>query len=172
MNESERGQILASLEQGSTALLKALDGVTEGMAARSPAPGRWSILGCVEHLVVSEDYLFQQIISAQRLETPLVNERRENLIPVRGLDRSRQMECPPEGCPNGRFPKLPEAVQRFLALRERTIQFVRDNKDDLRRRIATHPIMGTVNCHEMLLSIAVHTLRHVQQIEEIKASLA
>jgi hypothetical protein len=49
---------------------------------------------------------------------------------------------------------------------------VRDNKDDLRRRIATHPIMGTVNCHEMLLSIAVHTLRHVQQIEEIKASLA
>jgi hypothetical protein len=32
--------------------------------------------------------------------------------------------------------------------------------------------MGTVNCHEMLLSIAVHTLRHVQQIEEIKASLA
>ena len=63
-------------------------------------------------------------------------------------------------------------MQRFLALRERTIQFVRDNKDDLRRRIATHPIMGTVNCHEMLLSIAVHTLRHVQQIEEIKASLA
>jgi hypothetical protein len=171
MNESERQQILASLEQGSTALLKALDGVTEGMAERSPAPGRWSILGCVEHLVLSEEYLFQQIVSADRSNAPLINERREALMPVRGLDRSRTMECPPAGCPSGLFTKLPEAVERFLALRERTSQFVRDNQADLRCWITTHPIMGTVNCHEMLLSIAVHTLRHVQQIEEIKASL-
>jgi hypothetical protein len=171
MTEQERQQILASLEQGPAALRKALQGVTEEMAARAPAPGSWSILGCVEHIVISEDYLFGQIISSERVDAPLINERREAAIPVRGLDRSRRMESPAEGFPSGRFATLPEAVERFMANRERTMQFVRENTEDLRSRITSHPIMGTVNCHEMLLSIAVHSLRHVKQIEEAKAAL-
>ncbi|MGA2888365.1 MAG: DinB family protein [Terracidiphilus sp.] len=172
MNEQERQQILASLEQGATALLKALQDVTEEMAARARGPGRWSILGCVEHIVISEEFLFQQIVSSERSDLPMISERREAAIPVRGLDRSRRMESPPLGCPSGIFPTLADAVERFLAYRGRTIQFVRDNREDLRCRITQHPIMGTVNCHEMLLSIAVHSLRHVQQIEETKATLA
>ncbi len=172
MTELERQQILASLEQGRTALLKALQGVSEEMAARSPAPGSWSILGCVEHLVISEDYLFQQIVTSERSPSPLINEKREAVMPIRGLDRKWRMESPPEGCPSGRFPTLSEAVKQFLVYRERTVQFVHDNQEDLRCRITSHPIMGTVNCHEMLLSIAVHCLRHVKQIEEAKAALA
>jgi hypothetical protein len=171
MTEQERQQILASLEQGRAALLKATQDVSEEMAARVPAPGRWSILGCVEHLVISEEYLFQQIITAERSASPLINEKREAVMPIRGLDRSWQMESPPEGCPSGRYPSLHEALQQFLIYRERTIQFVRENQEDLRTRITMHPIMGTVNCHEMLLSIAVHCLRHIKQIEEVKAEL-
>lgn len=172
MNEQERQQILASLEQGKAALRNALQGVTEELAARSPAAERWSILGCVEHIVISEDYLFQQIVTAERVDAPLINEKREALMPIRGLDRSWRMESPPEGCPIGRFRTLTEATEQFLVYRERTIQFVRENTEDLRCRITQHPIMGTVNCHEMLLSIGVHCLRHIKQIEEIKAALA
>ena len=171
MTEQERHEILASLEQGPTALRKALEGVTEEMAARAPAPGSWSILGCVEHLVISEEYLFRQIIESAHADAPLINEKREAAIPVRGLDRSERMESPPEGCPSGQFVTLQEAVERFHANRERTINFVRGNTEDLRSRITSHPIMGTVNCHEMLLSIAVHSLRHIKQIEEAKAAL-
>ncbi len=172
MNEQERQEILSSLEQGKAALRKALQDVTEEMAARSPTPESWSILGCVEHLVISEEYLFRQIVESERAGAPLTNERREAAIPVRGLDRSRRMESPLEGAPSGQFSTLSEAVERFLANRERTMQFVRENTEDLRFRITSHPIMGTVNCHEMLLSIAVHCLRHVKQIEEVKAALA
>jgi hypothetical protein len=171
MTEQERQEILNSLEQGKAALRKALQGVTEEMAARAPAPGGWSILGCVEHLVISEDYLFRQIIESVHADAPLINERREAAIPVRGLDRSSRMESPAEGCPTGQFPTLSAAVERFLANRERTINFVRENTEDLRSRVTSHPIMGIVNCHEMLLSIAVHSLRHVKQIEEAKATL-
>lgn len=172
MNQQERQQILASLEQGQTALLQSLDGVTPETATRAPAPERWTILGCVEHIVISEEYLFQQIVSSERAAEPLLNEKREAAIPVRGLDRSRRMESPPPGQPNGRFRTLDEARAQFLAVRARTLQFVREDTGDLRSRITWHPIMGTVNCHEMLLSIAVHALRHVAQIEETKAALA
>jgi hypothetical protein len=171
MNEQERQEILSSLEQGKAALRKALQDVTEEMAERAPAPESWSILGCVEHLVISEDYLFRQIIESAHADAPLINERREAAIPVRGLDRSRRMESPPQAAPGGLFPTLSEAVERFMANRERTINFVRENTEDLRSRITSHPIMGTVNCHEMLQSIAVHCLRHTKQIEEAKAAL-
>lgn len=172
MDPNERQQILALLEQGRTALLAAVDGVTDARADRIPAPGKWSILGCVEHIGVSEDYLFSQIAAATLSDAPVVNPEREAKMLARGADRSRRMESPPEGHPAGAFPTLAAAVAHFLASRERTVDFVRAGPQDLRSRMTWHPILKQANCHEMLLSMCVHVKRHVKQIEEIKAELA
>jgi uncharacterized damage-inducible protein DinB len=172
MTELERQAILASMEQGSTALLNALQGVTEELAMRVPGPGRWSILQCAEHVAVAEDHLFSLITASKRSDTPLINAQREVLIATHGPDRSIRRESPEDAKPTGRFSTLSEAVQHFQDGRERTIQFVNTNKEDLRSRITTHPLMGTVNCHEVLLLIAVHPARHAKQIEEIKAATA
>jgi hypothetical protein len=170
MREEERQAILTSLEQGSEALRDALHGVTEELAVRVPAPGRWTILQCAEHVAVAEDHLFSLITASKQTETPLINKRREALILTFGADRSTRRESPEAAKPTGRFSSLSEAIQHFRAGRERTIQFVNANKEDLRSRITLHPLMGTVNCHEILLLMAVHPARHAKQIEEIKAS--
>jgi hypothetical protein len=172
MKPHERQQILALLDEGRIALLAALDGVTDEHASHIPAPGKWSILGCVEHIAVSEDYLFSQIAQATPSEAPVINIEREVKILARGADRTRRMESPPEGRPTGAFPTLAAALDHFLASRERTILFVRADPEDLRSRMTWHPILKQANCHEMLISICVHVLRHVAQIEEIKAELA
>jgi uncharacterized damage-inducible protein DinB len=172
MTEHERQAILATLEQGSAALRDALNGVTEELAGRVPGPGRWSILQCAEHVAVAEDHLFSMITASKQTETPLINEPREAFILTFGADRSTRRESPEDAKPTGRFSNLSEAVQHFLAGRERTIQFVNTNKEDLRSRITLHPLMGTVNCHEILLLMAVHPARHAKQIEEIKAATA
>lgn len=172
MTENERQEILASLKKGSTALLNALNGVTDEQAVHVPGPGRWSILQCAEHVAVAEDHLFSLITASKRSETPLINEQREVLIATHGPDRTTRRESPKDAKPTGRFSTLSEAVQHFLAGRERTIQFVNENKEDLRSRITTHPLMGTVNCHEVLLLMAVHPARHAKQIEEVKAATA
>jgi len=171
MDAKERHEMLARLEQGRTALLAALKGVSEETAARAPGEGKWSILGCVEHMGVSEDYLFSQIEAATESETPLTNETREGKMLAFGADRSRRIESPPEGHPKGIFATLPVAVDHFLASRKRTEEFVATCREDLRSKATWHPILGKANSHEMLLSIAVHCQRHVQQIEEIKAAI-
>jgi hypothetical protein len=171
MDSNERKQILALLEQSRAALLAAVDGVTIESARRIPSPGRWSILGCVEHLAVSEDYFFSQIAKATPSETPLINLEREAKMLARGADRSRRMESPPEGHPTGAFPTLAAALNHFLDSRNRTVEFVRSNHEDLRSKMTWHPILKQAHCHEMLLSIGMHVLRHVKQIEEIKAEL-
>lgn len=171
MNLKERQQMLALLEQGRAELVAALDGVSGEDAARVPGEGRWSILGCVEHLAISEDYLFSQIMAATPSEAPLRNELRETRMLERGTDRSRRIESPEEGQPKGRFPTLEAAFGHFMESRERTVAFVADCQEDLRLKATWHPILGTANSYEVLLSIAVHGLRHVKQIEEIKAAL-
>ncbi|HEY1159160.1 MAG TPA: DinB family protein [Terracidiphilus sp.] len=171
MEANEKQEILALLEEGRRALPAAVDGVTDEMANRIPGAGRWSILGCAEHIAVSEDYMFSQIGKAAAAMGPAINLEREAKMLARGTDRNRRMESPPEGHPTGAFPTLAGALEHFLESRERTMEFVRDCKEDLRAKVTWHPILGAANSHEMLLSMCVHVLRHVKQIEEIKAEL-
>ena len=70
MDENERHQILTLLQQGRAAVPAAVAGVGNELASRIPAPGRWSILGCVEHIAFSEDYLFAQMGKAVVSSTP------------------------------------------------------------------------------------------------------
>jgi hypothetical protein len=172
MEANERQQILALLEQSRAALLVAVNGVTGETARRVPAPGRWSILGCVEHVAISEDYFISQIAKATLSETPLINLEREAKMLARGADRSRRMESPPEGHPTGAYPTLADALEHFQESRARTMEFVRSNQEDLRSKVTWHPILKQANCHEMLLGMGLHVLRHAKQIEEIKGELA
>src|ERR1700692_4758321 len=89
MEAHEKEAMLADLHCGREALLAVLSGVTEEEATWRPGPGRWSVLDCVEHVAVSEDYLLSQIRAAQPTATTTRNEQREALIATRGLDRTR-----------------------------------------------------------------------------------
>jgi len=169
MRAHEKKKLLADLERGRQTLLDVLAGVTEELAARKPAPEKWSILECVEHLAVSEEYLLSQIAVSVHSDTPAISRNREVLIVQNGLDRKRKFQSPEVGRPTGRFATLARALQEFLAHRQRTILYVTGCGEDLRCRLTTHPMIATVNCYEVLLMIAVHPLRHVKQIEEIKA---
>ena len=172
MLESEKHKLVADLRDGRAVFLDALRDVTEDLAARTPAPGTWSVLECVEHIAVSEEYLFSQIMAARLADKPIFNEQREKLIPLVGLDRGRKIQAPEVGKPTGRFSTLAEAIAGFQSTRTRTISFVESCTDDLRCRITSHPLIeGPVNGYEILLMIAVHPYRHAKQIEEIKTIL-
>jgi hypothetical protein len=172
MEALEKTQILQALENGREAILEALSGVTEDHARRSPGPGRWSVLECAEHVAVAEDLLFSRITQATASATPCANKAREAAILAHGADRTNPRESPEEGKPTGRFSTLTEAVQHFHTSREETVRFVEDCRDDLRAKVALHPLAGPVNCYEMLLIMAVHPRCHADQIREIKAALA
>ena len=172
MVESERREILQGLKTGRDALRDALAGVDERLAMRKPSPGRWSILECVEHLAVSEQFLLSRLTKASRSDSSQGNRTRETAIVNRGLDRTRPVESPEVGRPNRRFQSLNEALSFFDSMRTEIIQFVEGFSDDPRFWVTDHPLIpGPVNCYEILLMISVHPVRHAKQIVEIRTAL-
>lgn len=172
MDQEEQIEILNALWRGQQVFLAALDGITEDLAAKRPGPERWSALECVEHVAVSEDFLFSRIMHAEHVGAPLINKLREAGILARGADRTRPAVSPQAVRPTGRFTNLSDAVRHFLASRAETIRYVENCSEDLRSMLTTHPLLGPVNCQETLLLIAVHPERHAKQIDEIRAALA
>jgi hypothetical protein len=120
----------------------------------------------VEHVAIAEEYLLNQALSSRPADRPLVNTARENAIRKRGRDRSNRIDAPDVALPRGRFSSLEDARDHFLSTRSRTIEFVEGCRDDFRGRIANHPLIGEVNCYELLLIIASHPHRHAEQIRE------
>ena len=167
MEESDKQEILRELKRGPEALRDALAAVDERVAARKPTREGWSILDCVEHLAVSEQFLLSRLIQARRSDRSHENRSRETVILDRGLDRSRPVQSPEVGLPTGRFESLREAISSFDSARDRTIQFVEAFSDDFRCWLTDHPLIpGPVNCYEILLMIAIHPIRHAKQIAE------
>ena len=168
MDHNERAEIINGLQSGLDTLFLSIKGLSEASAMRKPAEGKWSVLECMEHIALAEDHMFGQVASATKVDTPQVNKGREALIRRRGADRTHKIEAPDVARPKGTFQTLEEASQHFLASRRRTMEFVRNGNTDLRAMMGIHPILGPVNCYEMLLIMSAHPFRHSKQIEEIR----
>ena len=162
--------VLKQLDEGDRALRASVAGVTDDIARREPAPGSWSVLQCLEHLVLAEDYMFGLIVSASPVDEPVVNERRELAISERGTDRTRRLEAPKLVHPQGAIVSIDAGLAGWAVTRARTRAFVERCTEDLRCRLTMHPILGQATAYEILLVIAVHPSRHAQQIAAARAA--
>lgn len=169
MNGGEKDEILDALQYSRRSFLISLSGVTEELAVKSTGADRWSILECVEHVAVSEEFLLSLIPQAKTGESPVVDESRAAFILAHGADRSHPVISPEAVRPAARFTTLDDAVQCWSRSRDRTFQFVEGCNENLHSKWVTHPLLGPVNCYEVLALIAVHPDRHAKQIFEIRA---
>ena len=170
MNPADRKQILRLIAESDAALVGAVAGVSDGDARRRPEPERWSVLECVEHVILGDDAMFARV-SAHSTPGAPPGERREELI-LRGMtNRERKFAAPEIARPTGRFSSLPEAIEGFCQRRRRSVAYVEQYQEDPRNRTTVHPGLGPISCHEMLLALALHPARHALQIREVRKIL-
>ena len=150
LTPEERSAALAELESSRRHLLGALEGLAEDQWSRPPAPGRWSIAECAEHIVAAELPLDRFFASGARLQ-PTDEERRE----IRRKDE---------------FVSSEETIQTFEERRAANLAYVRETAEPLRDRFAPHPFAGVLDGYQWVLFLAAHTDRHAAQIQEIRDS--
>ncbi len=171
ITDQERETALALLARSRTAVLSAVEGVTEEQARWKPAPERWSILEYIEHLAVSDDALIglvkRSLQSPEHIETG--EERRVREQKIRETPIPRGVNRAPEGLkPAARFDSLAAAVAAFLAARERTIEYAQSTTDDLRKHFTTHPVLGSLDAYQWLCGNARHAESHAAHAMEIR----
>ena len=173
LSQKEREQGVAELEGSRKAFLDATSGLSEAQWNFKPAPDRWSIAECAEHIGVTEAFVLN-LITEQALKGPAEPEKR---MQVQGkdttmamvVDRTTKFKAPEVIQPTRRWATSGEITKNVLENRARTIEFVSTTQEDLREHFMDHPVYKTLDTYQWILLTSAHMRRHTAQILEVKA---
>ncbi len=156
-------------------LREATAGLSESQLQFKPAPDRWSISQCLEHIVLTEKALFEY--AKQALEQqPTPNRKDEVKVSDEGIiagmtNRSYKAKASEELSPQeaDNYHTAEAALADLEAQRATMVEYINGlSVDDMRDRVADSPF-GPIDGYHSLLLVPAHTMRHTLQIEEVKA---
>lgn len=170
--QAEKDKAQAYLESTKKGVLDATKGLSEAQWNFKPAPGKWSVAECVEHIAAAEDLIrgmdVEKVMKAPAApgrDTAKIDAGIMAMIP----DRSQKAQAPDELKPTNRFGSPEGSLKHFVESRATTENFLKDTPD-LRAHAVDSPMGGPkVDAYEWVLFVAAHSQRHTKQIEEVKA---
>jgi hypothetical protein len=174
LTQAERDHAIAELESSRKVFLEATSGLSEAQWNFKPAPDRWSVAECAEHIGVTEAFILK-MITEQALKGPAEPGKRtevqgkDSSIMVTGVDRSAKFKAPEVIQPTRRWATSGEITKNVLENRARTIEFVGTTQEDLRDHFMDHPVFKTLDTYQWILLTSAHMRRHTAQILEVKA---
>lgn len=173
--QRDKAFLLDYYQQTLDGLQKAVNGLSEAQLKFQPAPDRWSISQCLEHIVQTEMALWGY---AQKTISQAPNPERRSEIKIADddmitgmTDRSFKAQASEELSPKeaGTYKDPTAAIDDLKEQRKELIGYIEGiSLDDMRKRVSDSPF-GPIDGYHSLLFIPAHTARHTLQIEEIKA---
>lgn len=170
MTPAERQQAIASLAETRERLLATVQRLSPSQLAFKPAPDRWSIAECLEHITLVESAvlgLIEKTVQESAERAP--NTQEDGALMAIVADRSSRAKGPDRLMPTGRWSR-DELFREFEVARKRTSDFAASTAAPLRERGFPHPRFGALDCYQWLLLIPAHGDRHRAQVEEVMAS--
>ena len=163
ISDADRAYLLSHLAMTQEFVLDATRGLTKEQWRFKPAPARWSIAQCIDHLGSTEEYILRMVRERLLKATspiepfpslvgsrPPVSETPERLsevadaLLIRAMtDRTSAIAVPPdqrppveEVAPRDTFPDVQSALDHFRRSRTATIEYLRTTQDNLRGHFA------------------------------------
>ena len=172
ITKAERDQAVKYLTTMRDQVVNESEKLTDAQWNFKPAPGRWSVGEVVEHLALSESFLFdlqQKIVGgpAATAEQRAAAKGKDEVIVKTIPDRTKKAQAPEALQPGARLGSRAEVLAAFKERRAKTIAYASTTKDDLRARVGDSPI-GPVDAYQWLLFVAAHSERHLAQLREVK----
>ncbi|MEO0558828.1 MAG: DinB family protein [Bacteroidota bacterium] len=152
-------------------LLDQLDATSPEILAFVPAPGEWSILEVVEHLVRAEaDVLRGTPPLHELVARPRGLTARLRYVFTNALLRSPiSVGIPSAGmAPQGNV-ELAELRQTWDASQRWLRAYIASEKD-LSRAVFVHPVTGPLDVASTIALNAVHIRRHLRQIDRVRTA--
>lgn len=173
LTSAEREFLLGHLRRTAKLFRDSIAGLTEAQWNFKPAPDRWSVAECAEHIVVSEEMIMG--LAKKVAQSPVPGPRMKNpgetdlKIMANMTDRSKKGKAPEVMRPTGRFPDRAAIEAAFPERRNTTLKYVESTQEDLRAHYVPHSVFTTADAYQWLLILSSHSERHTAQINEVKA---
>lgn len=175
LTAAERQKLYDYLKSSEEKFLVLIEGVDQEAWSWKPAPERWSVGECAEHIVRTERALFETAKRALAApENPAWAEKTkekgdfiERVMP----DRTGRAQAPQEVRPTDGLSKS-QVMDVFRSTREELAKLLEQQSLPLKSHTEEHPfpVFGTLNAYQWVLYVPLHTIRHSKQIEEVKAA--
>jgi uncharacterized damage-inducible protein DinB len=173
MTPAERERAVSYLTRTRDDLLRATRPLSRDQLRFKPAPGRWSVAECLEHLVAVENRVLEGVFDAlQKPGDPSKRsafDGRDDAFMQIVTDRSQQRQAPDPVVPSTRWP-VDQLIPEFEAARKRSTDLAATTNANLRLHFLPHRTLGELDCYQWLLMIAGHSDRHRAQIAEVLAA--
>jgi len=167
MTRMERQRLVAHLEMTESWLVSEVSGLSAAQLHFRPAPGSWSVLEVVEHLVVCEPIYWKNLHDA--LQAPPSSAGKsgsDDSVLWYGIDRTWRQKAIAGEEAKGQLHDLATGMAAFHKLRAQMLEYAKTTQDDLRGHVVERE---RSDAYQWLLLISTHSQRHVLQIREIKA---
>jgi hypothetical protein len=174
MTSTERAQLIQLLKDSQQAFLKTVSGFSDAQWRWKPAPERWSVGECAEHIMLAERQLFAK--AQEAMQSPpaadweiATHGKTEALMQVMP-SRDGRAQAPDIVSPRGTMERA-EVMRRFAETRATTLKFVEETQLPLKAHLARYPVplFDPLNAYQWILCIPMHDLRHVKQLSEVAA---
>jgi hypothetical protein len=171
LTQADRDKAVQYLESTKKDVLDATKDLSPAQWNFKPAPDRWSIAECMEHIAAAEDYIRGAVVEHVML-APAAPGRDVAAIDAAIIEhvpeRTTKRQAPDEIKPTNRFGSPQGSIDHFIESRAKTETFVKDTPG-LRDHAADAPDGHKWDAYEFVLLIAAHSERHTNQIKEVKA---
>ncbi len=170
--ESDREFALKYLNETKDEYVKQLTGISDAQINFRAAEGRWTIAEVAEHITLAESTLFglitgQVLKSAPpKCEDPFRISDTSLILAI--TNRSQKFTAPEMLRPASRWKTREELISNFEKARSVTIDYMKNNKADLRAVFMANPF-GTIDGYQWFLFLTGHSDRHLAQLKEVKA---
>jgi hypothetical protein len=161
----ERQRLVAHLEMTSSWLVDELARLSPAQLSFRRAPGSWTILEVLDHLLVVAPIYWQDLQNAVKAASPRRTTQTDADVLWYGIDRTSREAALPAETPKG-LSDLRTGLETYRRLHTRLLQYVRTTQDDLRGAFVDRQ---RCDAYQWALLISTHEQRHVLQIREIKA---
>ena len=176
LTEEERAELLQLFDESEILFFRLLAGVNDAQWSFKPAPERWSVGECAEHILRSNESLYGAAETALAHEadpewyekTKGKSEFLKMVMPNRNPGGAGGASAPQEIRPTGEISRG-EILERFTALYEKARTYVSNTREPLKEHVEAHPfpIFDPLNAHNWLIYIPLHTIRHSKQMIEV-----
>jgi hypothetical protein len=165
MTTLDRQRLVAHLEMTASWFVDEISRLSPAQLAFRPAPGSWTILEVIDHLVVVAPIYWQDLQNALKAPAGRKTTTTDANILWYGIDRTNREKAIPTEVPKG-LRDLQAGLDAYRKQHARLLQYVRTTDDDLRGHVVER--QGS-DAYQWVLLISTHEQRHILQIREIKA---